>query len=249
MTWVYTAQPRDAIALLEEQVPIVSFTFGIPVASLLARIKAGGIAVIGTATTVREGLQWAAAGCDLLVAQGSEAGGHRGTFAGPFEAALIGTMALVPQMADQVRVPILAAGGIMDGRGLAAALALGAVGAQLGTAFLTCAECGITAAYKDAILASDEESTTLTSAFTGKLARGIRNRFMEEMGSQGGTVPGYPIQHFLTQSLRREAARQDRTDLMALWAGQGTRLSRPTEAGRLVRVIAAQALAVLADRS
>ncbi len=151
--------------VLEESVPVFSFTFGLPP---LAALKEAGTVVLGTVTTPEEAEQLEAAGVDAVVAQGSEAGGHRGTFAGPFEEALVGTLALVPQVVDRVSVPVVAAGGIADGRGIAAALALGASGAQLGTAFLVCPESGIVDAYREAILGASASATVLTRIYSGR---------------------------------------------------------------------------------
>jgi len=152
---------------------VFSFTFGIPPAEAIAAIKAKGMFLMGTATTVAEAVELQQAGVDAVVTQGSEGGGHRGTFSGDFSAGLIGTMALVPQVADAVRVPLVASGGIMDGRGIAAALALGASAVQLGTAFLTCKEAGIPEAYKQAITSAREDQTRITRAFPGVPLEGL----------------------------------------------------------------------------
>ncbi|WJH37353.1 nitronate monooxygenase [Paenibacillus sp. CC-CFT747] len=195
---------------------------------------------MGTATTVAEGAHLESEGIDLVVGQGSEAGGHRGTFLGGHEQALVGTMALIPQLADTLHVPVIAAGGIMDGRGIAASLLLGASGVQLGTAFLASPESGAHPRYKEAVLQSMEESTVVTRAFSGKAARGIRNRFVVEMEQAEAALPPYPVQNALTRELRREAARQERIEFMSLWAGQGSRLATDVPAGVRVRELAAQ---------
>ncbi len=212
--------------LLEENVPVFSFTFGIPPLEVIQAFKRRGTFVIGTATTVEEGIRLQAAGVDAVVAQGSEAGGHRGTFATNAANALIGTMALVPQMADHLSVPVIASGGIMDGRGLAASLLLGASAVQMGTAFLTSAESGAHAAHKRKILASQEDSTGITTAYSGKPARGIRTKFMDDMRSYTGTIPDYPIQNALTRDLRQAAAQANNPEFMSLWAGQGLRMAK-----------------------
>jgi nitronate monooxygenase len=220
--------------VLEERVPIFSFTFGALAAEDVAALARAGAVVMGTATTVREARALEAAGVHAVVAQGGEAGAHRGTFLGPPERGLTGTLALVPQVAAAVALPVVAAGGIMDGRGLAAVLALGAQGAQLGTAFIPCPESGASAAHKEALLARrDEDETTLTRAFSGKTARGLRNRFIEQM--EGAPLLPYPLQNAMTTDLRREAARAGRSDLLSLWAGQGVPLARLRPAGDLVR--------------
>jgi nitronate monooxygenase len=197
-------------------------------------IKARGMFVMGTATTVAEAVSLETAGVDAIVAQGSEAGGHRGTFAGPFEAGLVGTMALVPQVVDAVSLPVIASGGIMDGRGIAAALALGAQAVQMGTAFLTCHEAGIPDAYKEAILKAHEDETRLTRAFSGRPARGIVNRFMTEIDRTAESILPFPLQNALTRPLRSAAAKQGRAEFLSLWAGQAVRLARRQPAAELV---------------
>ncbi len=238
---------EDQLAVvLEEKVPVFSFTFGIPEETQISALKEAGTVLIGTATTAREGLVLEERGVDAVVGQGSEAGGHRGTFIGDFESALVGTMALVPQLADSLSVPVVAAGGIMDGRGLAAALVLGAEGVQMGTAFLPCPESGIHPKYKEAVLAAESEETSLTRAFSGKPARGIRNRFMEEMEER--EVPAYPVQNAYTRDIRAAATKENRIELMSLWAGQAARLGRAVPAAEVVESTireAAQRLSVL----
>jgi len=207
-------------AALAEGFAALSFTFGILPGPVLERARRAGLVVMGTATTDTEAGLLEAAGVHAVVAQGAEAGGHRGTFAGPPERALIGTMALVPRVVRRVKVPVVAAGGIGDGRGLAAALVLGASAAQLGTAFLAAAESGASAPYKKAVAGpSGDDRTGLTRAFTGRLARGLRNRFLERM--EGQPVLPYPLQNSLTQDLRQAAARGGNAELLSLWAGQG----------------------------
>jgi nitronate monooxygenase len=223
-------------AVLDGGAPVFSFTFGIPSIAAMQAIKARGVYVMGTATTVEEAIQLEKAGVDAIVAQGSEAGAHRGTFGGSFEAAMIGTMALVPQTVDAVKVPVVASGGIMDGRGIAAALALGASAVQLGTAFLTTDEAGIPEAYKEAILKAREHDTRITRAFSGRPARGILNRFMEETDGaapQGAILP-YPLQNMLTRPMRNAAAKQGRSEYLSLWAGQGVRMARRQSARDLI---------------
>lgn len=213
-------------ALVALRVPVASFTFGVLDAADVARLKAAGTYVIGTATHVAEGLAWQAAGADALSAQGAEAGGHRGTFIGCADDALIGTLALVPQLVDATGLPVLAAGGIMDGRGIAAALALGAQGAQLGTAFLTCTESAIAADWKARLLASADTSTQVTRAITGRHARGLRNTLMARLGERVADAAPYPVQNALTQPLRQAAARANDGEYLSLWAGQGAPLAR-----------------------
>ena len=243
---------------------IVSFTFGMLPPAARQKVKARGLLTAGTATTVDEAIALERAGIDIVVAQGSEAGGHRGTFAGPydhaaFEAAMIGTIALVPQIVDAVRVPVVASGGIMDGRGIAAVLALGAAGAQLGTAFLTCEEAGVPDVYKQAILDAHEDQTRITRAFSGRPARGIVNRFMQEVERKNANDPKdpndsndpnvilpFPLQNALTRPLRTAAAKQGRAEFLSLWAGQGVRMARRMNAADLVATLAEEADAAIA---
>ncbi len=217
---------EQVTVILDEQVPIVSFTFGIPPQETINKLKKEGILLIGTATTVDEAIAQEDVGIDAVVAQGSEAGGHRGTFSSPFEQALIGTMSLVPQVVDHVSIPVIAAGGMMDARGIMAARALGAQAAQLGTAFLTCLESGTKSVYQEAILTSSETDTTITRVFSGKPARGLANTFIRDMQKNKTEVAPYPIQNTLTNKMRREASKQNNMELMSLWAGQGTRMSK-----------------------
>ena len=225
-------------AALESGASVFSFTFGLLSPEAVAKIKSRKIFLIGTATTVVEAMALENAGADAVVAQGSEAGGHRGTFAVDFGAGMIGTMALVPQIADAVKIPVIASGGIMDGRGIAAALALGASAVQMGTAFLTCNEAGIPEAYKEAILAAREDQTRITRAFSGRPARGIVNRFMEAIESNSAEIPPFPIHNSLTRPLRNVAAKQNRAEYLNLWSGQAPRLARRQSAADLIERLA-----------
>jgi nitronate monooxygenase len=236
--------------IIEERVAAFSFTFGALSPADVAALGRSGALVMGTATSVREARALEAAGCQALIAQGGEAGGHRGTFLGPPERGLAGTLALLPQIVDAVTVPVVAAGGIMDGRGIAAAFALGAQAASLGTAFLACPESGAARAYKDALLVrADDDPTTLTRAFSGRLARGLRNRFTEAMAT--APILPFPLQNALTADLRREAGKAGKADLLSLWAGQGAPLARARPAAELVRDLVRETeetVARLADR-
>jgi len=232
--------------VLEERVPVFSFTFGSLAPDLAGRLKEKGTKMIGTATTVREGLRLEEDGVDVVVAQGFEAGGHRGTFLGDPASALIGTIALVPQMVDALSVPVVASGGIMDGRGLAAALALGAGAAQMGTAFLACEESGAHPEFKRAVLEAAEDETAITRAFSGRAARGIKNRFLTEVGADEGGLAPFPVQNALTRDVRSAAQEQDRPEFMSLWAGQAVRLARRATAADLVRETVEEAEAALA---
>jgi nitronate monooxygenase len=215
--------------------PIVSFTFGLLPAKAMERLKAQGTYLMGTATTVEEAGQLERAGVDAVIAQGSEAGAHRGTFAVPAEEALIGAVALVPQVVDAVRVPVIASGGIMDGRGLVAALALGASAVQMGTAFLACKEAGTNAAYREALLRGGKDATKLTRAFSGRMARGLSNEFIEKWNASGLEHLPYPWQNAFTQPMRRAATAAKQAGLLSLWAGQGLSMLRETTAEQLMK--------------
>ncbi len=225
---------KQVDAVCEARPPVVSFTFGLLPPEAMQRFKAQSTFIIGTATTVDEAQQLERAGVDAVVAQGSEAGAHRGTFAVPAEEALIGTAALVPQVADAVRIPVIASGGIMDGRGIVAALALGASAVQMGTAFLAAEEAGTNAAYREALLKSREDQTTTTRAFSGRMARGIRNEFIDTWNASGLTPLSYPWQNAFTQQMRRAAAAAKQPEMLSLWAGQGVRLIREGTAAELM---------------
>lgn len=237
---------RDQLAvILEESVPIFSVTSGSLAPEDVQALRQRGTVVIGTATTPDEARSLVAAGMQAVVVQSSEAAGHRGTFASPPEKALVGMMALLPRVADAVNVPVVAAGGIMDGRGIAAALALGAQGAQLGTAFLACPESGASPAYKAAVLAarSGGDPTVLTRAFSGRLARALSNRFTE--AASAAAILPYPQQNALTGELRQAAAKAGKADLLSLWAGQAVALARSRPARDLVQELVADTRVVI----
>ena len=212
--------------VFEEMVPVFSFTFGILDAIWIERLKSNNTLLIGMATTLAEAQLLEKSDVDMIVAQGSEAGGHRGTFLGRAEDALIGLFSLIPQCVDHIKIPVIAAGGIMDGRGIAAAITLGAAGVQMGTAFLSCHESGINEKYKKILLTQRQDNTTLTRAFSGKLARGIRNKFIECMQTKQSNILDYPIQNALTKSMRQKAKETDSTEFMSMWAGQSAWLCR-----------------------
>jgi nitronate monooxygenase len=226
--------------VVAEGVPVFSVTFGVPPAPATERLRAAGTVVGATATTVDEARARDDAGVDFVCAQGTEAGGHRGSFAAGASDDLIGLVALVPQVCDAVRVPVVAAGGIADGRGVAAALVLGACAAQLGTAFLLAPEAGTSAPYRDAVRAGRPEATTVTRAFSGRRARGLSNRFARELAGRDD-LPPYPVLHALTVPLRRAAAEQGQAELLSLWAGQAVGLVREMPAAELVACLAQEA--------
>jgi nitronate monooxygenase len=213
-------------ALIEARPPVFSFIFGVPSPAVFDACRARGIVMMGTATSVDEAVALANAGVDVVVASGFEAGGHRASFLRGADASLMGTFALVPQVADAVGVPVVAAGGVADGRGVAAALTLGAAGVQVGTAFLACDESNAPDAHKAALLNARSTPTMLTRAFTGRLARGLTNRLGETVHASGGPWLPYPLQGELVRGLRAQALRQGRTDLIAMWAGQAAPLVR-----------------------
>lgn len=225
---------RQIDAICEAKPPVVSFTFGLLPERVMQRLKTQSTFMIGTATTVDEARQLEASGVDAIVAQGSEAGAHRGTFAVPAEEALIGTVALVPQVVDATHIPVIASGGIMDGRGIVAAIALGASAVQMGTAFLAAKEAGTSPAYREALLRAHEDQTTVTRAFSGRMARGIRNEFIEKWNAAGLTHLSYPWQNAMTQPMRRAAASAKQAGLLSLWAGQGVGLIREGTAAELI---------------
>ncbi len=231
--------PRPALddqlqVVLEERVPVFSSTFGLIPAEPM---RGAGITTIGTATSVAEARAQAGAGVDALVAQGAEAGGHRGTFLGEFAHALVGTMALVPQIADAVDLPLIAAGGIADGRGIAAALALGADGVVLGTAFLACPEAGVTDGYRRAVLAAADSATSVTAVYTGRPARAIRTPLVNDLERSGAAPADFPAQAGLLADLRAAGVERDDPDLLFLLAGQAAGLSRSLPAGQLVATL------------
>ena len=243
----FCEDPQDQFeALLEAAPALASFAFDVHGADKVERLHARGCKVAGTATNVAEARAWEAAGADFICAQGAEAGGHRGTFIGGYEASLTGSMALVPQIVDAVKVPVIAAGGIMDGRGIAAALMLGAQAVQLGTAFLGCAESGIHPAWKAAIATAGDTATRVTLAFSGRMARGIDNDFMRRMAAAQHEVPAYPVQNALTGDIRAEAGKRNLPDYMSLWAGQGVAMSRGGNAADLVSRLVDETRAALA---
>ncbi|MEL0538500.1 nitronate monooxygenase [Staphylococcus debuckii] len=227
--------------LIEKQVPVASFTFGIPDEKLIRKMHNHHIVVMGTATSIAEAAANEKAGMDMIVVQGSEAGGHRGSFLKEKgEYPMVGSISLIPQTADAVSIPVIAAGGIMEGRGVLASLILGASGVQMGTAFLTSQESGADVAYKQAILNSTDTSTVLTNAFSGKMARGIRNDFINYLSEFNGEVPGYPIQNQLTSAIRKASTAQHNDKLMSLWSGQTPKLATSRSARDIITTIVQQ---------
>ena len=207
-------------ALLEAAPPVFSFVFGIPNAQILAECRRRGIVTVGAATTIAEALALDAAGVDLIVATGAEAGGHRPSFLDRAERSLHGTFTLVQLVSRRVKVPVIAAGGIADAAGIRAALALGAQAAQIGTAFLACEESGTHARHRELLFSDDAQRTVLTRAFTGRLARGLRNGWTESTAAFADALPPFPVTSWFMSKLRPAAIAAGRTDLMSLWGGQ-----------------------------
>jgi nitronate monooxygenase len=226
--------------VIEEKPAVLSFTFGCPTEQQVAAAKARGIVVAGTATTVPEAVAFAAVGVDVIVAQGAEAGAHRGSFLAPFAESLVGLVALVPSILARVNLPVIAAGGIMNGAGIAAALMLGASGAQLGTAFLVTDESGASPSWKNAILGLDSDQTQVTRIFSGRPARGIRNAMMKHLEPYAEELPGFPAMNGLTRAIRSAAAKAGDSDAQSLWAGQGAPLARAMPAGALLRTLSSE---------
>jgi nitronate monooxygenase len=207
--------------LLDEGISVFSFIYGIPSKQILDEFHRKGIVLIGTATTVDEAIALEQAGVDVIAASGFEAGGHRGSFLQPSEDSLTGTMALVPQVVDAVKLPVVAAGGIADARGIVAAFALGAEGVQMGTAFLACEESGASPLHREALLSGQARQTALTRGFTGRLARGIKNRLLDDLNQKDVEILPYPLQRSLVRNLSIPAEKAGRSELLPLWAGQG----------------------------
>jgi nitronate monooxygenase len=240
--------PFDAAmcALVEELKPeIVSFHFGLPDPALLARVKAAGAIVLGSATIVREAIWLEENGADAIIAQGAEAGGHRGMFLTDAIAEQPGTFALVPQVVDAVRVPVIAAGGIADGRGIAAAFALGAAGVQIGSAYLRCPESRVSALARTALAQARDDATVITNVMTGRPARGVVNRTMRELGPVSPEAPAFPHAATALAPLKAAAEKLGRVDFTNLWAGQAMRMGREMPAAELTRALAGAALARL----
>jgi nitronate monooxygenase len=226
--------------LLELKPAVASFTFNILSPAQVQRMRDAGIFVIGTVTTIEEALAWQAAGADAIVASGVESGGHRGTFIGEQLAATMEAIPLLAAVLDAVRIPVISAGNIMTGAEIRERLSLGASAVQMGTAFLTTDESGIHPAYKSRLLAAQGNPTRLTRAFSGRLARGIENRFMRQMEMVEAELPAYPVQNALTGSIRAEAAKRGDPELMSLWAGTGVAKSRAMPAAKLMETLLAE---------
>ncbi len=219
--------------VIELKPPVFSFIFGVPRPEVLERCRRAGILTVGTATTPAEAKLLDDAGVDMIVATGFEAGGHRVSFLAEPEDCLTGTLSLVPQVVDCVKAPVIAAGGMADGRGIAAALKLGASAVQVGTAFLACEESNAAPLHRAKLFSPDARRTTLTRAFTGRLARSVHNGFIDAMAGKQAAFAPYPVHAWLTAKLRGAALAAGRTDLVSLWSGQGAPLLKHRRAREL----------------
>jgi len=242
---VLPALPPDPFAaqlaaVLEARPPIFSFTFGIPKPQEIARLRGRDIAIVGTATSVAEARLLEAAGVDGILAQGSGAGAHRGTFSGRFEDAMVPTLELVHGISRAVELPVTASGGLMNGADIRAALEAGATAVALGTAFLACPESGASETYKQAVLAARADTTVITRAFSGRPARGIANAFIARMRDHEAAILPYPLQNALTRAMRGAAAERGDSGFLSLWAGTGVARARALPAGELMSILAAE---------
>jgi nitronate monooxygenase len=241
---------EEMCAVVEEVKPeVVSFHFGLPAPALVERLKRHGVKILSSATSVREARWLASRGCDAIIAQGVEAGGHRGMFLETDIAMQLGLFALLPQVRDAVSIPVIAAGGIADARGVVAALALGASGVQLGTAYLFCPEANVSPLYRRALGQAADDATVLTNLFSGRPARGILNRYLQESGPMSYAAPAFPYAAKLVAPLRAASERAGSVDYMQLWAGQAAGLGKPMPADEFTRKLASDVLAKLHPRS
>jgi len=218
--------------------PVLSFHFGLPAPDLLARVKGWGSRVLSSATTVQEALWLEAQGVDAVIAQGLEAGGHRGMFLGADLTTQLGTFALLPQVVAAVQVPVIAAGGIADAHGVRAAMALGAAGVQVGTAYLCCPEASTSTLHRAALMSEAAQHTALTTLFSGRPARGIVNRLMRELGALNPAAPAFPLATAAVAPLRAHFEAQGRTDCTPLWSGQNASGCLAIPAGQLTEALA-----------
>ncbi len=234
--------------IIEEKIPVCSFTFGIPSREIIHELKQHRIIVLGTATTVKEAIEIEKSGMDMVVVQGSEAGGHRGNFLEDHQESQIGLFSLIPQVVDNVSIPVISAGGIMDGRGLMASICLGAKGVQMGTAFLTCIESGASEIHKEEVLHTPEDQTIMTRSFSGKWARGIKNRFILDMQKSEESLPKFPVQNTLTKGIRKAATVQKNHEYMSLWSGQSPRLAKKQTVKSLIESIVEESTLILSNK-
>lgn len=241
---------EEALALLLELRPrVASFHFGLPAPDIVDRLKKAGMAVIGSATTAAEARALEKGGADAIIAQGHEAGGHRGTFLDHVDLGTVGTLALVPQVVDAVNVPVIAAGGIGDERGIAAAFMLGAAGVQLGTAYLLCPEAQVHPVHRKALSEASDHSTVVTKLFSGRPARAIRTRLTEDLHPYEHQAAPFPAQRPLVAPLTSAGAKSERAEFMQLWSGQAARLSKAEPAGEKTMRLIAEAYKLMGKRA
>lgn len=227
---------RQIEALFRAKPPAMSFIFGLPTKEIIRECQKLKIVTLGTATHVNEAAALEAVGVDIVVASGSEAGGHRSSFMNhPLEAPALS--ALIPQCRDEVKIPLVAAGGIADGRGVVSAFVLGAEGVQVGTAFVACEESNASAVYREALRSPLARYTRLTRVFSGRYARGVRNRFLTEMEKFESDIPPYPLQNALTQPIRQAAGKTGKADFLSIWSGQNAALIRHTRAAEVMKFL------------
>lgn len=234
--------------LIDAKVSAFSFIYGIPPKDILDECRAKGIVIIGTATTLDEAIELQKAGVDVIAAAGFEAGGHRGSFLRSSEDSLTGTFSLVPQVADRVSVPVVAAGGIADARGIVAAFVLGAEAVQIGTAFLACEESGASPRHREALLRGEGGHTALTRGFTGRLGRGIKNRLLDMMNAPEVGILPYPLQRYLMRNISAPAEKSGRQEFIPMWAGQSANLTHHTKATELMDELVSGVSAII-DRT
>ena len=240
---------KQLAAIVEARPPVFSFVYGIPDDTVIQELKKGGTKLIGTATTVEEAIMLEDAGVDVVVATGFEAGGHRVAFLEDNEAKLMGSISLIPRVADVVDIPVVAAGGIADGRGIISAFSLGALGVQIGTAFLACDESNATDLHKKVLNSSVAENTMLTPSFTGRKARGTVSKIAEETRLRSTELAPYPLQGLFLKPLRKAALAQGRTDMISFWSGQSAPLIKYSKATELFENLITESEQVLHELS
>jgi nitronate monooxygenase len=238
---------EQARVLIDAKVPAFSFIYGIPPKDVLDECRAKGIVIIGTATTPDEAIELQKSNVDVIAASGFEAGGHRGSFLRASEDSLTGTFSLVPQVVDHVSVPVVAAGGIADARGIVAAFVLGAEGVQIGTAFLACEESGASPQHREALLRGKAGHTALTRGFTGRLGRGIKNQLLDLLNVPGVEILPYPLQRFLMRNISVPAEKSGRQELIPMWAGQSANLAHYKKATELLDALVSGVSALISD--
>ena len=240
----YTPYEELVEVIVKEKIPVVSFTFGIPAKPIIEKLKENDVTLIGVASCTEEAKQIEAEGLDIIVAQGMEAGGHRGTFSNG-ELPIIGLMSLLPHITDEVQIPVIAAGGISQGKSIAAALLLGAEGVQMGSVFLRSKESAASAIHKDLLSSLKDTGTVITNAWTGRFARMIPNDFIKQLPSE--EILPYPFQNYMSSSLRQFGKEQNRSDIQTLYAGQSAKYAKDKAVGEIVRNLILDTEEVLAN--